>query len=46
MKNKFAQALGRLAKGKPKNYSLAERKKRSDRMKAMNFLRRKKEAVK
>jgi len=40
VKNKFAQALGKLARGVPKNYSPEERRKRSDRMKEMNRLRR------
>lgn len=30
--NKNAQALGRMAKGKPKNYSKAERKRRAERL--------------
>ena len=34
--NKEAQALGKLAKGIPKNYSKAERKRRSLRMKVYN----------
>ena len=34
--NKYAQALGRLAKGIPKNYSPEERKRRSDWMKSLN----------
>ncbi len=36
MKSKAAQALGRMAAGKPKNFSAAERKRRSQRMKALN----------
>ena len=40
--NKAAQALGRLAKGIPKNYSEVERKRRSDWMKQLNEKRRKK----
>jgi len=34
--NKEAQALGRLAKGIPKNYSKAERKRRAVRMRLIN----------
>jgi len=40
--NKAAQALGRLAKGKPKNFSQEERKRRSDRIIALNKARKKK----
>lgn len=36
MKNKAAQALGRLAKGVPKNYSKAERERRRKHMEALN----------
>lgn len=35
-KNKAAQALGRLGRGKPKRYSDAEREKRRQRMHAIN----------
>lgn len=38
--NKEAQMLGRLAKGIPKNYSKAERKRRASRMKLFNKQRR------
>ena len=34
--NRAAQALGRLARGKPKNYSLAERARRRARMLEIN----------
>ena len=34
--NEHAQALGRLAKGVPKNFSQEDLKRRSDRMKAYN----------
>jgi hypothetical protein len=37
--NKSAQALGRLAAGHRKNYSAAERKKRSNRMREVNARR-------
>ena len=40
MMNKEAQALGRLAKGKPKNYTKAERKRRADRMRLINAKRK------
>lgn len=40
MKNKAAQELGRMAAGKPKNYSEAELERRRKRMKAMNAKRR------
>ena len=40
--NKAAQALGRLGRGIPKNFSKAERKRRSDRMKSLNKARHKK----
>ena len=40
--NKHAQALGRLGKGIPKNYSKAERKRRAIRIKLLNANRRKK----
>lgn len=39
MKNKAAQALGKLAAGKPKNFSAAELKRRSEHMKALNAKR-------
>jgi hypothetical protein len=38
--NRAAQALGRLAAGKPKRFSAAELRKRSARMKALNVLRK------
>jgi hypothetical protein len=38
-KNPHAQALGRLGKGKPKNFSPEELKLRSERMKKINFNR-------
>ncbi len=34
--NKNASALGKLGRGKPKRYSDAERKRRSDLMRALN----------
>ena len=34
MVNKAAQALGKLAAGKPKNFSAAERKRRAERLAA------------
>jgi len=34
--NKAAQELGRMGKGKPKNFSKAEIKRRSDRMRILN----------
>jgi len=41
MKNKAASELGKLAKGKPKNYSKLERQKRRERMIEINKSRRK-----
>jgi len=38
--NKAAQILGRLGKGKPKNFTLAERKRRAKRMKLFNIKRK------
>jgi hypothetical protein len=38
-KNKHASALGRLARGKPKNFSAAERKRRRQRMREINARR-------
>lgn len=35
-----ASILGAAGKGKPKDFSMAERKRRSDRMKALNAARR------
>ena len=35
-----ASIMGAAAKGSPKNFSKAERKRRSDRMKALNVARR------
>jgi hypothetical protein len=46
MKNKAASELGKLAKGKPKNYSKKERQKRRDRMIELNKSRRKDEGQK
>jgi hypothetical protein len=40
--NKAAQSLGRLAAGKPKNFTAAERKRRAERMRAAQKLRWKK----
>jgi len=40
--NKAAQALGRLGKGIPKNYSKAERARRAKRMKILNEQRKSK----
>ena len=37
--NKAAQILGRLGKGIPKNYSIAERMRRADRMRKVNETR-------
>jgi len=34
--NKAAQALGRMGKGKPKNYTKAERARRAERMRIIN----------
>ena len=39
--NKAAQALGRLGKGKPKNYSAAEIKRRSEILAGINARKRK-----
>ena len=44
--NKAAQALGRLAKGKPKNYSAAEIERRSKILAAVNERKRKASAAK
>lgn len=39
MTNKHAQALGRLAKGKPKNFTKAERKRRAELLAAARLKR-------
>lgn len=39
MVNKAAQALGKMAAGKPKNFSAAERKRRADRLAAARVKR-------
>jgi len=38
--SRAAQLLGRMAKGKPKNFTEEERKKRSDKMRALNEKRK------
>jgi len=38
--NKAAQALGRMGKGIPKNYTKEERKRRSEWMKSLNKIRK------
>ena len=39
--NKAAQILGRMGRGKPKNYTKAERNRRAKRMRVINEERRK-----
>lgn len=39
-KNPIAVALGKLAKGKPKNFTKAELRRRKVRMEQLNFVRR------